>query len=120
MSFEKDEGHTLAPRGRHIILCSKCDVKMDPTEKDPNALVCPNCHKEYSLQREPVEYEDEMVSVHEGENVELGGLDSGAGIVTEPDNDDVMRPRKVGQETKLTLRPGEHLLSYEEEIPDPT
>lgn len=121
MSFEKDEGFSLQGKQYHgdVVLCSLCDTQMRPGEEDPNILECPKCHRTYIITREVLEHEDEMVSAHEDENVELGGLDSGIGISTEKD-DDVFKPRLVGPETKLRLRPDEHVLSYEEEIPDPT
>lgn len=100
-----------------MVVCSICDVRMSQTD-DPSVLQCSQCKRTYIIGREPLQEEDEMVSVHEDENVELGGISGGPGLLAENDDPDLFSPRT--NRTQLKLKDGEHLIDYEEYMPDPT
>lgn len=99
-------------------ICAICKIELKENPKDQDKLYCPRCHREYLPGSEISEFEDDMISVHENEQVELGGLSSGSGLLVENDDDDIMKPTKQTR-LKIPLKEGETLVSYEEYIPDP-
>jgi len=98
-------------------VCPICAIRLVKDKDDTSKWNCTNCLRVYLPNMEVMNYEDDMVSVHEDEQPELAGIGGdGGGLLVEGD-DDIMQP-KYG-EPKLKLKPGEHLVSYEEENPDP-
>ena len=98
--------------------CSICKNPLQDHPTDPDKLQCTSCFREYMPSTEMIESDDEMVSVHEDENIELGGIGRAVeGLVTEND-DDLMQPHYKQNSLKVVLREGEQLRDYEETIPE--
>lgn len=64
--------------------------------------------------KEPIASEDEMVSVHEDENVELAGIGAATPLMVEGE-DHLMQPTYT--KSKVLLKEGETLVDYEEREP---
>lgn len=99
--------------------CSICHNSLQEHPDDPLKLQCTRCFREYMPATEVIEADDEMVSVHEDEHVELGGI--GANIdplVVEGQDDEVMTPSYRKNTLNVVLREGEQLIDYNEDVPD--
>ena len=69
-------------------LCSLCKVVLIEGSQDSESE-CPNCHAIYYLDKEIIEYEDDdFCSSHSDELPELGGIDSGPGIMAATEEED--------------------------------
>ncbi len=68
-------------------VCSMCKVKTDKGEYE-GEYVCPQCARVYLPEKEIVEYEDEFVTSHSDEQVEIAGISGGIGLLPAKDEQD--------------------------------
>ena len=116
MSSEEDEANIIDTSGKQYPICLICKVyTLVQHPDDPAKLQCPYCLREYMPFKEQMASEDEMVSVHEDEMVELGGIGGGSGLMVEAD-DHLMQPT-YGHKPKIALKEGETLTDYREQDP---
>ena len=112
-----DDSFTLGGNALEKQQCSICKNRLIDHPDDPDKLLCTNCGHEYLPVKEAIEQEDEMVSVHEDEQVELGGINAGPALAVEND-DHLMTPVYGRNSLRVRLAEGENMIDYQEEIPD--
>lgn len=114
MSDNNNDSFAIGTAARGGQICSLCGARLQQVD---DYYQCTKCKEKYFPHSEVIEEDDEMVSVHEDEQVELGGISGGGpGLMVEPD-DTIMKPTYDKDRPRIPIKSGETLVNIEYQDP---